>query len=206
VGYHSPSKSARELSSYLEKFTQLIREYSNSPLIVLGDFNARHALLDPKCTSHRGVVFYNWMYNLGLHIVNKRFVTTCIKARGESVVDLVCVNDLGFSKFRDWQVFDPPVSSDHKIIVITLKSRANNKETYLIDTIFPRWSFKNLNEDLLRFTCRVADWFNVVSVQGHSDEQVKKLCAFVKKGCDISMKRSVKHSKKATYWWTTSTI
>jgi hypothetical protein len=115
------------------------------------------------------------------------------------VVDLIFTNGLAANKISKWQTFNPPLSSDHKIITFVINKLVKNNEENLIQTVFPKWPYKSLNVDLLQFTCRPYDWSSDLLTGDNLNGQVDNLCKILKKSCDISMSRNAKFNKKANY-------
>jgi len=199
AGYHSPNKSAADFNSYLENLSPYVREYKDSPLIVIGDFNARHAHWDRKGTKPRGRVFDWWINEHNLHFITKKFVPTCINAHGQSVIDLALGNSACHRLNCQWRIGDLMPSSDHRIITIKWEDRMPRLTQRHVDQAFPRWSFKRLNLDIFRAVLFIENWNEPALTS--SDSCVEFLTHVIEKASDISMPKNAGKSKAPVYWW-----
>jgi len=61
---------------------------SPRPVFLAGDFNAHSALWGSRRGNRRGGIVKDWTAQLGLVLLNRGLVSTCVRPQGESIVDL----------------------------------------------------------------------------------------------------------------------
>ncbi|XP_018375571.1 PREDICTED: uncharacterized protein LOC108769208 [Trachymyrmex cornetzi] len=64
------------------------QSYGKSPMIVAGDFNSRSTPWGDRTTNLRGRLLEDWVASLSLCCMNTRRTSTCVRATGESAVDI----------------------------------------------------------------------------------------------------------------------
>ncbi|XP_063545742.1 uncharacterized protein LOC134753733 [Cydia strobilella] len=75
--YFSPNKPLREFEAYLERLGRAVAGAAPSPIIVLGDFNAKCVAGGSPSTDPRGAALLDWLAGLGLE---RNMCVICKKA------------------------------------------------------------------------------------------------------------------------------
>jgi len=145
AGYFSPNRPVSDFALYLDKLSSRTNEYKDTPLLIIGDFNARHARWDSMGTKPRGKIFDTWIRERELYIINDVLIPTCINARGQSTIDLSLGNISSYKLKCKWTIGDLIPSSDHRIINIKWGDTMPRLIQKRVDHCFPRWTFKKLN-------------------------------------------------------------
>lgn len=73
-------------------------------MIVAGDLNAKHAAWGSRRTDPRGEALEEWASAAGLVVINTGSASTCIRRRGESVIDVTFATPSAARKIRGWNV------------------------------------------------------------------------------------------------------
>lgn len=83
--YLRPSEN---IERTLEKITDHISRTHYEDYIIAGDFNARSIRWGDRTTNSRGEAVETWADQLDLRLVNEGNTPTCVKAQGDSIIDL----------------------------------------------------------------------------------------------------------------------
>ncbi|XP_072750498.1 uncharacterized protein [Anoplolepis gracilipes] len=90
-------------------------------VVVSGDFNAKSMTWGSPRTDRRGVAVEEWAATLDLRLLNEGGISTCIRERGESVVDLTWASLATLNRVLGWRVAtEIETLSDHRYIVYGL--------------------------------------------------------------------------------------
>ncbi|XP_071652698.1 uncharacterized protein [Temnothorax longispinosus] len=181
----------------------------NHPLVlpaqvmVAGDFNAKSALWGSPVTDRRGRILECWAASLGLVVLNRGGVQTCVRHQGGSVIDLTWATPDLARRVSEWRVTEEIESlSDHLFIEMSLpvtppEVRARRREA---NARFPRWALKKLNGDLLKASISTALWVNDPKGQSEDPDEVAGWIGdIMTQACDASMPRSKPFVRKAAY-------
>jgi hypothetical protein len=148
--YFSPNRTVGEFSKYLTRISTVIRNLKNVPLIIAGDFNARHGNWDSGDTNHFGKKFFDWIVNESLVILNNKDETTCRRYQGELVIDIMLVNSLAKKMVTQWRIEeDRRILSDHCVISMKISARTARDIFMQSSEKFPKWNYKKINIDFL---------------------------------------------------------
>ncbi|XP_072766437.1 uncharacterized protein [Anoplolepis gracilipes] len=113
-------------------------------------------------TDRRGVAVEEWAVTLDLRLLNERGISTCIRERRESVVDLTWASPATLNKVLEWRVAtEVETLSDHMYIVYGLVVTPEQvlQRRQLRETTSPRrWSTKKMNEDAFMASILLATW------------------------------------------------
>ncbi|EFN76924.1 hypothetical protein EAI_07940, partial [Harpegnathos saltator] len=75
----------------------------------------------PRQEDPRGRAMVDWAAGLGLLLINRGSTSTCVRPKGESVIDLTWASPSAARMFREWVVeAEGETLSDHRYIVWTL--------------------------------------------------------------------------------------
>ncbi|XP_046974741.1 uncharacterized protein LOC124541012, partial [Vanessa cardui] len=80
--YASPNRSLAEFEQLLVEVGALVGQYSPSPVIVAGDFNAKSTAWGSPATDARGEVLEEWAVSSGLTAINRGSESTCLRQQG----------------------------------------------------------------------------------------------------------------------------
>lgn len=199
AGYYSPNRPVSDFVLYLDKLSSRVNEYKDMPLLIIGDFNARHARWDSMGTKPRGKIFDSWISEHELYIINDTLVPTCINARGQSTIDLALGNISSYKLKCNWTIGDLIPSSDHRLINIKWGDRMLKLIQKRVDQCFPRWAYKKMNLDIFRAVLYAENWKE--KTFHTSDQYVDSLNKILEKACNLSMPKNMGNSKAPAYWW-----
>jgi hypothetical protein len=86
--YVSPNSGLAAFGDFLDDVGECVKRCFPRQVLVLGDFNAHSTQSGNSATNTRGRWLTEWAAGLGLLLVNKGTVSTCVARRGSSVVDI----------------------------------------------------------------------------------------------------------------------
>ncbi|XP_071578406.1 uncharacterized protein [Temnothorax nylanderi] len=137
--YSSPNDRPAEFSALLDRLAGCAHRCGGRPLIIAGDFNAKSALWGSPRANAQGGEVEAWAAGLGLELINSGRASTCVRAQGESIVDLTWANPLAARRLFGWRVFQEVESlSDHLYMA--------------------RWVVRQLDGDRLKAALLIATW------------------------------------------------
>lgn len=201
--YNSRNVSIREFNAYLDALHLAIVRHVNTPLLILGDFNAHHSEWNPGREDTRGKLLKGWLDNLGLFVLNTDYVATCRRPQGNSVVDLCIGNSLTLDKIYRLEVrSEIPTVSDHCIICVDLLSGNARLKHLELQQKFPRWNYKKLDVDLLGAGVIFKTWTTERLVDLSATDSASWLNKALVEVSNISMPKSGKRGlRNSAYWW-----
>ncbi|EFN81591.1 hypothetical protein EAI_03202, partial [Harpegnathos saltator] len=94
------------------------------PVVIAGDFNAHSEGwgCSPRQRDPRGEALMNWAVGLEHSLINEGSISTCVRLKGESVIDLTWATPSAAQLFREWKVeVEGETLSDHRYIVWALR-------------------------------------------------------------------------------------
>lgn len=86
--YLPPSDKLADYEKWLADMETVIRPLLPFPVVVAGDFNAWNIAWGSRLTNAKGGLLEDMAAALGVKLLNRGRVSTCIHPRGESIVDL----------------------------------------------------------------------------------------------------------------------
>ncbi|XP_072746730.1 uncharacterized protein [Anoplolepis gracilipes] len=162
-------------------------------------------------TDRRGVAVEEWAATLDLRLLNEGGISTCVRERGESVVDLIWASPATLNKVLGWKVAtEVETLSDHRYIVYGLVVTPEQvlQRRRLRETTSPRrWSTKKMNEDAFMASILSATWLGR-GESGEADRDIEQEVEWIRgamsDACDGSMPRikAGPQGRRAAYWWT----
>jgi len=194
--------SDKMFSDWLNNLGQVLSPYLNSPVLVLGDFNARSRVWDLGTPNEKGDILMEWMVGLDFVLLNRGWMPTTFHARRESVVDTSWANPAAESWVKNWQV-DAEILSDHRPIVIGLsRSKELIQQRIKASKRFPRWSVTRLDVDKLEAGALVAAWVPIPEALG-AEMFTSRLTEILEDVCNCAMPRAASFGGNAhpLYWW-----
>lgn len=112
--YRPPSS---DISYFLDSINMIISDNPRIPLLVAGDFNAKHELWGGSIIDERGEAIVEFLMIHNLAVLNSNnSLPTFSGYRGESWIDLVITSHSLYPECTDWKVEDTISNSDHRYI------------------------------------------------------------------------------------------
>ena len=146
--YFSPSRTLAEFHNSLAELSVVVGNHS-LPVLVLGDFNAKNLAWGSRCTDVRGRMVEDWALEKGLVVLNRGSVPTCVRMRGESVVDISFASPALSPRVIDWRVMEGVETySDHRYIRFDVSTQTSSAPVQQAPS-GPRWALKQLDRELL---------------------------------------------------------
>ncbi|XP_047985769.1 uncharacterized protein LOC125225998 [Leguminivora glycinivorella] len=203
--YFSPNRPLREFEAYLERLGRAVAGVTPSPIIVMGDLNAKCTAWGSPRTDPRGEVLLDWLVGIGLEVVNRGAADTCVRPQGGSIVDITLASPTVSACIANWRVLeDTETLSDHLYIRMRV-SRARSQQPIPVRRTgrLPRWSLASLDREAAREAAMVeARWGRQTPEVDNADDMALGFRASLTRTCDASMRRvGPLKRKKATYWW-----
>lgn len=204
--YLPPSLSRSDVEDRLEALSAAIDAPASegAPIIIAGDFNAHSVAWGSTRTSARGVLIMDWAAEMGLACMNLGRASTCVRAQGESIVDLTWASPSAARMFEEWTVLDGLESmSDHVYIGYTLTIPGGPRRRERGDRAGRRWSTRKFDPDRMTAALLARFW-----PQEREDDpprrlenRARDLRDAISEACDFAMPRARPRPKKAMYWW-----
>ncbi|EFN73574.1 hypothetical protein EAG_10462, partial [Camponotus floridanus] len=86
--YFLPSGNLARFERWLERVGDYIRRLHSFPILIAENFNAWSRAWDSRATNARGETLGEWAAALGLVLLNRGRVSTCVRPQEKSIVDL----------------------------------------------------------------------------------------------------------------------
>ncbi|XP_071650764.1 uncharacterized protein [Temnothorax longispinosus] len=192
--YVSSAVDAASFERSLNDLKIILDRVLPAQVMVAGDFNAKSALWGSPVTDRRGRILECWAASLGLVVLNRGGVQTCVRHQGGSVIDLTWATPDLARRVSEWRVAEEIESlSDHLFIEMSLpvtppEVQARRREA---NARFPRWALKKLDGDLLKASISTALWVNDPKGQSEDPDEVAGWIGdIMTQACDASMPRS----------------
>jgi len=196
--YIPPRLNIRQYERRLDSLQGCINRHP-WPALVAGDFNAHSTSWGSRVTNGKGRAVEEWA-QLGLILLNRGSVSTCVRPQGESIVDLTWAAPPAAARVTKWEVVTGVYSdSDHLYIQVDLECtpvqvlRRRQPQP-------PRWSLRALDTDILEGALRAGVW-PVEETAGDPIAGAERLRALMARACECAMPRVVPCPRRRTYWW-----
>nr|XP_034195161.1 uncharacterized protein LOC117611331 [Osmia lignaria] len=199
--YAPPSWPLAEFEQYLDRVGDFVSRCSPRPVLVLGDFNAHASLWGSPRTDARGKAVQDWAAGLGLLLLNEGSVSTCVRAQGESIVDLSFATPPAARMVQRWRVVEEAETlSDHLYIRLDISTTTRRPARGPPPL---RWALKRMDEDALMAAALALAWPPTpAGPVADIGEEVEWFRGAMKAVCDTAMPRAKNLPKRAVYWWT----
>ncbi|XP_018398447.1 PREDICTED: uncharacterized protein LOC108776343 [Cyphomyrmex costatus] len=202
--YCSPNVSKATFKEWLDDLGQHIQGHLDKHILLCGDFNARSSLWGDRITNARGRILEEWSASFGLVCANRGSRGTCVRSRGESIVDTSWISFNMNNRVADCRVLSDETMSDHRYISIKIGLSAAHRSKSQVNE--RRWAVRKLNKDLLTAVFEVLTWKPAQEAQ-ETDNVIKDLDAetirlqdIVATACDVAIPRTKSRSKKQVHW------
>lgn len=111
-------------------------QFQNLPIILTGDFNARHTHWLDHHTNTQGRKLFNFITTHALSVHNNSEYT-CIRSNGSGIIDLTLTNTAANFLINEWKVGEDDSDSDHELISFSLNLNPPSPNNYFDST----WKF-----------------------------------------------------------------
>ncbi|KAL0895255.1 hypothetical protein ABMA27_011409 [Loxostege sticticalis] len=141
--YFSPNRPLHEFENFMTEVEALVLRSHPHPVIVAGDLNAKSTAWGSPATDPRGRVLEEWLITLGLAVLNRGTVHTCVSWNGGSIVDVSFASPAIASRVHGWRVLkDVENLSNHRYVRFDLhaSSRFRGAMFAICDASMPRAS------------------------------------------------------------------
>jgi len=204
--YLPPSLSLAQYEAELGEIEEAVRSGLPGLVLVMGDFNSKSRSWGCPSEDRCGETLRDWAGSLGLTLPNVGSVATCVRPRGESIVDLTWASPAALRMVVGWRVAaELETLSDHRYIELSLVTR--HPPTGPDSQEVRRWSLTRLNPDLLMASMQASLWVwgedpLAWEVKG-VEELASRLRSALWGACDASMPRVRRGcGRRSAYWWT----
>ncbi|XP_071653256.1 uncharacterized protein [Temnothorax longispinosus] len=157
--YISPNVNVATFEGTLANLkASLTRILPAQQVLVAGDFNAKSALWGSPVTDAQGGILENWAAGLGLIVLNRGTVQTCVRHRGGSIVDLTWASPAIARRVEGWRVAEEiETLSDHLFVEMSLPVTLREVRARRIEAEnrFPRWAHRKIDGDMLRASVKL---------------------------------------------------
>jgi len=139
--YFSPNRSNREFECYMDNIYFCINRNKNicKEILIMGDFNARHRLVDSRGCNVRGNILRDAIENMDMIVLNNANETTCVRPQGESSVDITIVSSNLLNRISNWRTDKNFITLlDHVLIIMNIDSHEAKLRNKNINKEFPR--------------------------------------------------------------------
>jgi hypothetical protein len=200
--YVSPNIRLAAYEAYWDGVAHCIRGYLPCPLLVLGDFNARHRAWNDRLDNAQGETVLDWAATLDLRLLNRGSVPTCVRWQGESIVDLSWATPSALAMVSGWRVAEEVVSlSDHRHVRMNVTFRHTGAQFNPRRNSPPRrWSLMRLDRDLLEAATIFTTWTNE-RISPDPNSEAAWFRDTMTSICDVAMPRVRRPEQRAAYWW-----
>nr|XP_012218517.1 PREDICTED: uncharacterized protein LOC105669896 [Linepithema humile] len=130
--------------------------------------------------------------------------STCVRTRGESIVDLMWASPTAARRVTGWWVEEDLESgSDHRYIVIEASTTPTGQLSRRGRNTRGRgWVLRKMENDVLIAVVLAESWPMPSGQAVDLEEEATRIVSMVEDACEASMPRSRWSPGKAMYWWT----
>lgn len=198
--YISPNVEQGDFLEFLDELGDEVQRLSSTRTIICGDFNSKSKLWDSPRTDRRGELVEEWAAEVDVRLMNVGNEPTCIRAQGQSQIDLTwCTPDM-MDKINDWKVLQVETLSDHVYISMNVgndsKDPMGGRPTKL------GWNWRKADLDMFK---AALIWMSATRNLEEADaNQIAELTDMaLRYACDIATSRKkAPKDKKMCHWWT----
>ncbi|CAK1585622.1 unnamed protein product [Parnassius mnemosyne] len=200
--YFSPNRSLAELHNSLAELRAVVVGSYPLPVLVLGDFNAKNLAWGSRRTDVRGRMVEDWALETGLVVLNRGSVSTCVRMRGESVVDISFASPALSPRAIDWRVMEGVETySDHRYIRFDVSTQPSSAPVQQAPS-GPRLALKQLDRELLLEASIVQAWVSSPDRPADVNDEAGWFQEAMSEICDVAMPRVRPGSaRRQVYWW-----
>lgn len=194
--YISPNVDDDGFIEYLDELEEMIQRMGAN-VIIGGDFNSWNMLWGSKRTDGRGDRLSRWAAAQDIRLINEGSIPTCVRAQGQSVVDLTWATADISPKIKSWTVLDELTLSDHKYIYYEIHVRRSSEDLHRKK--YPRWSYKKMDIDMFKETL---EWTSTSEPpNANAEGRARWIQEILTEACNNSMPKVKVRAKTCMYWW-----
>jgi hypothetical protein len=122
---------ADSIEEHTTKTREIVQKYSNEPLIITADVNAKSVLWHNNITDEKGELLELFLAETGLEVVNKSNnpPTYQGRARAQTNIDITFANNKIYDRISEWKVLEGKTVSDHNLIIMTIRGSLDTNST-----------------------------------------------------------------------------
>ncbi|XP_032682263.1 uncharacterized protein LOC116849332 [Odontomachus brunneus] len=215
VSVYAPPRSRvwswTRYGGFLKQVGRVLDMCAPHPVIVAGDFNSHAREWGSRRTDPQGQDLLEWAATMGLFLINSGSVSTCVRPRGESIVDLTFGNRPAVGVIRRWRVAtETDINSDNLLIemsVVSTLTEVLRRRRDGAELRSPRWALRHLDEDAFKASVIASSWARRLNppppllAREDIEEETAGLGKVMEAACDSSMPRARPTPRCAAYWW-----
>ncbi|XP_035215115.1 uncharacterized protein LOC118188733 [Stegodyphus dumicola] len=194
--YCPPSQG---LETHLSILEDLISDYQNIPVIISGDFDAKHTIWGPSQPDPRGLQICEFLASTDMCVINDPdSPPTFTGARGNSWIDLTLLRKHGQLNIINWKVLEEANLSDHNIITYEISNTKCNRSS--------KTKMKLKHIDWLKFRLILKEQYQVnrlVSIN-NIDDHIERTTSLIHETYESTKKPTVilPPHRISKPWWT----
>lgn len=199
--YFSPNRSLAEFEAFLNELETLVQWSHPRHLVIAGDLNAKSAAWGSPVTRPRGNALMDWAAAHCMVVANKGSDATCVRANGESIVDVTFTSTQLSCCIQDWEVLtEVETLSDHRYIRFCILPPSANPVPVSTE-LGPKWALKSLNKEQAELATIVQAWCpSPASVE--PEKEAEWFRGALTNIADAAMRRSRPGPHRTSvFWW-----
>lgn len=190
--YWSPNTSYQEYEAFIARLEVSVRS-SSVPVVIGGDFNAKHSLWSSPKNDRRGEVLADMAQVLDLAICNTGSDPTREKDGYQSYIDVTLVSAVLQQRLDGWMVLQDETMSDHNYIAFSLSTTVPAPQTVT------GWRARTV--DQTKFLQSMADWSP--DMNENAEMCARDLDAALVRAMNASTAvKSAQTRRRSVHWWT----
>lgn len=182
-----PSRELDTISRWCER--------KQLPLLIGGDFNAKHVTWGSAYTNRRGESITNFIARYNFDILNRGTAPTFCNGRHQSVIDVTIASQAISALITKWRVSEELTLSDHKYIEFTFGNLAV-EESFFRNPKATNWNlFKKILND------RIRGRISTIRTRDEIDNEVCCLTSALTFAYETACPLKRRKSQKQVPWW-----
>lgn len=196
--YISPNSSLEEFLEFLDDLGDEMRRMGGRQVIVCGDFNAKSVAWGSPRTNRRGELVEEWAAESDMRLINMGLEPTCVRAQGESFIDLTWASPDLMERIKNWRVMQEETLSDHAYIRMEIDDLVNRGKQ--IACLRLGWNWRKADLDLFKASLI---WKGAMLKEEEKSASVltKLVGEALKDACDIAAPRKKPQLERRNCHW-----
>lgn len=172
---------SEDIDPHIDKTREILRAYSDKPVIIMADANAKSNLWYSGRTDERGTVVEDLVAEMQLEVLNKPHQAPTFQNRAGAAtnIDITLANSR-VMEIIDWKVEEHATCSDHNLIHMTLQSQQRDT---MMETTLTKYNLRKANWLRLKEEYIAQEPVQNTDANNMAKELVRKL----RKAIDISI-------------------
>lgn len=173
----------------LNRIDNAIRTW-DGPIIVAGDFNAKHQAWGGVTTDARGELLLEWLCGMDMFVANdNRSLATFSSSNGESWVDVTVCKRVNV---QEWEVLEEDTLSDHRYIVFAIRGERPRERGVGATYDLGRARWNTLHQIIGTFR---------MDVDEDAETLAGRFQTCLEEACRVSIPRARRKNGRANEWW-----